>query len=119
MVSFLDKLAGHASEERLGVEEATGKSIDKFRKNSEGSEKQFSETWLAEVPFLAGLLMLSKETKIPAIAEFCTNVLQLRVSTARAGRSELVDLLKHKLNSVEEAKRQLEQDQQQKTRLGG
>jgi len=118
-LKFLDRLSGGKKEERLGIEEATGRTMEHFRMNKEGSERQFSQLWLKEQPWCATLLKVSNDTGLKGIESFVKDFLQLRVSYGRQGRHEMTDIIKHKLNALEEIKLKMQQDELLKAKLGG
>lgn len=116
-MGFLDRLFKGDKEERLGGEEAIARAVTHFTVNKD--TRQGSDIALSEIPWLAALKANSRAVRMPEINDFVDDVLALRVSHSRRGRSEMVDVIKHRINAVEEARRKLESDELLKAKLGG
>jgi len=116
--NFLDKLFGGGNkEERLGGEEAIARAVTHFTVNKD--TRQGSDIALSEMPWIAALKANARAVKMPEIEAFVDDILALRVSHSRKGRSEMVDVIKHRISAIEEIKKQMERDEMLKSKLGG
>jgi len=117
-MGFLDKLLGSGSrDERLGGEEAIARAVTHFTINKD--TRQGSDIALSEMPWLAALKANARAVKMPEIDLFIDDILALRVSHSRKGRGEMTDIIKHRINAIEEARRKMESDELLKAKLGG
>lgn len=117
-MNFINRLFNSGNkEERLGGEEAIARAVTHFTLNKD--TRQGSDIALSEMPWIAALKANARAVKMPEIDAFVDDILALRVSHSRRGRGEMVDVIKHRISAIEEAKRQMERDERLKAKLGG